>query len=224
MRRSPARIEELTLEPSGQPSFRLRCRPSARPRPGQASLALLPGSGEPLRTTLFPSRIDPEGFIADVPARPGWQPGVWLDLLGPVGRGFNPPRGAKRWLLVGFGASPARLLPLIPLALAEGSAVSLVSTSRPPGIPPEIEILPSPEPALEWADYIAVDAPPEALPARSALHLEERARGRTVQVLVAGPMPCGFGVCGACAVPVRTRGWKMACVDGPVFDAEELWG
>jgi len=224
MRRSPARIEELTLEPSGQPSFRLRCRPSARPRPGQASLALLPGSGEPLRTTLFPSRIDPEGFIADVPARPGWQPGVWLDLLGPVGRGFNPPRGAKRWLLVGFGASPARLLPLIPLALAEGSAVSLVSTSRPPGIPPEIEILPSPEPALEWADYIAVDAPPEALPARSALHLEEGARGRTVQVLVAGPMPCGFGVCGACAVPVRTRGWKMACVDGPVFDAEELWG
>lgn len=237
MRRSLARIEELTLEPAGQPSFRLHCRPSARPRPGQASLALLSGSDEPLRATLFPTQIDPEGFIADIPARPGWQPGVWLDLLGPVGRGFTPPRGARRWLLVGFAASPARLLPLIPLALAEGAAASLVSASRPPGIPAEIEILPSAEPALEWADYIAVDAPPEVLPTLSELHLEEKSRGMTVQILVAGPMPCGFGVCGACAVPARrpsapragaprapaqTGGWKLACVDGPVFDAADI--
>jgi dihydroorotate dehydrogenase electron transfer subunit len=108
------------------------------------------------------------------------------------------------------------------VALAEGAAVSLVSASRPPGIPAEIEILPSAEPALEWADYVAVDAPVEALAALAELHLEEKALGKMVQVLVAGPMPCGFGVCGACAVPAR-RGWKLACVDGPVFDGAELW-
>lgn len=224
MRRSLARIEELTLEPAGSPSFRLHCRPSARPRPGQATLALLPGSEEPLRATLFPTRIDPEGFVADVPARPGWQPGVWLDLFGPLGRGFTPPRGAGRWLLASIGTSPARLLPLIALGLEGGVAISLVSASRPPGIPAEIEILPSAEPALEWADYVAVDAPLEALPALSELRLEEKAQGKTVQILVAGPMPCGIGVCGACAVPARRRGWKMACVDGPVFSGEDLWG
>jgi dihydroorotate dehydrogenase electron transfer subunit len=103
-------------------------------------------------------------------------------------------------------------------------AISLVSASRPPGIPAEIEILPSAEPALEWADYVAVDAPLEALPALSELRLEEKAQGKTVQILVAGPMPCGIGVCGACAVPARRRGWKMACVDGPVFSGEDLWG
>jgi hypothetical protein len=111
---------------------------------------------------------------------------------------------------------------LIPLGLEGGAAISLVSAVRPPGIPAEIEILPGPEPALGWADYIAVDAPIEALPALHALRLEEKAPGATVQVLVAGPMPCGFGVCGACAVAGR-RGWKLACVDGPVFDGEEFW-
>jgi hypothetical protein len=30
-----------------------------------------------------------------------------------------------------------------------------------------------------------------------------------------------MGKCGVCAVKVK-RGWKMACVDGPVFDLKDL--
>lgn len=41
-------------------------------------------------------------------------------------------------------------------------------------------------------------------------------------------MACGLGVCMGCAVPVRSAGearsYRLACTDGPVFDAEEvLW-
>jgi hypothetical protein len=35
-------------------------------------------------------------------------------------------------------------------------------------------------------------------------------------------MPCaGLAACGVCAVQTR-RGWKLACVDGPVFDLKEI--
>jgi NAD(P)H-flavin reductase len=40
--------------------------------------------------------------------------------------------------------------------------------------------------------------------------------------LILAPMPCaGLAECGACAVPARS-GWKLACLDGPVFDLRAL--
>ena len=45
MRRSRARVEAFTVEPTGRAVAHLSCRPLAVPVPGQASLALLPGSG-----------------------------------------------------------------------------------------------------------------------------------------------------------------------------------
>lgn len=223
MRRSPARIEELTLGLTGEPSMRIRCRPSARPGPGQATLAVSPGRGETLRRTLFPASIDPEGFVADAEPPPTWQPGARLDLLGPIGRGFSPPPAAQRWLLIGLGRSAARLLPLIPLGLARGATIALFGPAS-PSLPAEVEILPRPEPALEWAEYIAVDVTLDMVPTLpELLSREDLGIGRRVEVLAAGLMPCGFGVCGACAVRAR-RGWKLACLEGPVFPLSDLRG
>ena len=222
VRRSLARIDQLTLEPAGLPAFRLRCRPPTRPAPGQAALATLPGASEPLRKTLFPTRIDADGFIADCPPSPAWQLGTWLDLLSPVGRGFAPPPSSRHWLLVGMAPEAARLLPLIPWGLSQGASIVLASSSAPPRLSAEVEVIPEAGPAIAWADYIAIDLPAEALAALDSLLPEDEPGRRAVaEVLVTGPMPCGTGVCAACAVPAR-KGWKLACIDGPVFKAADL--
>jgi len=44
---------------------------------------------------------------------------------------------------------------------------------------------------------------------------------RFAQALVVPPMACGVGACQGCGVEV-TRGTKLACTDGPVFDLLEL--
>lgn len=41
------------------------------------------------------------------------------------------------------------------------------------------------------------------------------------EVLLEGYMACGFGICLGCAVETKT-GYRFVCKDGPVFDAEEL--
>ena len=40
-------------------------------------------------------------------------------------------------------------------------------------------------------------------------------------VLLEGPIVCGVGACGVCAVELR-KGMRMLCSDGPVFDLRDL--
>jgi len=50
-------------------------------------------------------------------------------------------------------------------------------------------------------------------------------RGASLQVSVEEHMGCGVGTCQGCVVPRAGGGWAKACVEGPVFDADELeWG
>lgn len=51
-----------------------------------------------------------------------------------------------------------------------------------------------------------------------------RDRGVPAFVSVEAPMACGIGVCRGCAVRVTGGGYKMACSDGPIFDAKEIYG
>jgi dihydroorotate dehydrogenase electron transfer subunit len=223
-----ARIEELTLEPAGEPSIRIVCHPSARPTPGQAALATVPGSRLPLRKTLFPTRIDADGFVADLPPDLAWRPGMRLDLLSPIGRGFSPPPNSRHWLLIGSGPGAAHLLPLIPWGLAQEASIVLATSSAPPGLTAEVEVIPEHGPAIEWADYIAIEVKGEGLSALDDLLPKEGAvRNVLIEILVTHQFPCGIGVCAACAVPVRgARGgrgpWNLACVDGPVFRSADL--
>jgi dihydroorotate dehydrogenase electron transfer subunit len=39
--------------------------------------------------------------------------------------------------------------------------------------------------------------------------------------LMDGPLVCGAGACGVCAVEMR-QGVKMLCSDGPVFDMRDV--
>ncbi len=186
-------------------------------------MAVVPGRAHPARTALFPTRLDPQGFSAEMPDGLDWPLGADLDLLTPVGTGFSPPASARRWLLAAIGVPPGRLLPLLQLGLVRGAAVVLSAPVAAGELPPAVEVVVDPSEATAWADFLAVDLVPEAVPdlRRHLLRADPDAPlPRDVQALVTPPMPCGLGLCGACAVD--GRGWKLACLDGPVFDLHTL--
>ncbi len=203
MRRTLVCITSVHLEADGSSLARLTCPPLAIPAAGQFSLALQPGEEGSLRSAIFPRRLEADGFTTA--AEQAWQPGDVLDLLGPVGRGFRPPLQARRWALGGIGRPLDRLLPLLQQGLEIGANVAVWSPLPIVGLPAQVEIVRDESDALSWADYIALDVLPE-----SVAGLGDRlnsplgsAAGAAIQVLIAPAMPCGLGLCQACAIAGR---------------------
>jgi dihydroorotate dehydrogenase electron transfer subunit len=149
-----------------------------------------------------------------------------LDLVGPLGHGFELPREVHRLGLVALGVTVARLMPLIGQIGQPNAGATLFSDLPLPRMPALLEAYPlaSLVEALDWPDFLVVDLPNEKLTElRNLLGLSEGIRLTCpAQALVTTSMPCtGLAQCGACAVPTR-RGWKLACEDGPVFDLHQL--
>jgi len=166
------------------------------------------------------------GFIAAPPVPHIWEPGMCLDLRGPLGHGFSIPQGVHHLGLAAYGETTSRLYPLIEQALRQSAAVALFSEAPVTGLPSAVEISPLsslPE-ALTWADFLALDLPLERLAELGdSLGLTEQRRlSCPGQALLWTPMPCGgMADCGVCAVQAG-RNWKLACKDGPVFNLEDL--
>jgi hypothetical protein len=217
MRRTLARIASIRLETDGSSLAKITCPLQAIPASGQFSLALRPGDEAPLRSALFPLRLEPTGFTTA--AERAWQPGDILDLLGPVGQGFRPPPQARRWVLAGIGRPLDRLLPLLLQGLEGGANIAVWSPLPTIGLPAQVEIVRDEADALAWADYIALDVSPESLAGLGDRlnHALGSAAGASIQVLAVPAMPCGLGLCHACTIAGH-RGGRLACRDGPVFD------
>jgi NAD(P)H-flavin reductase len=156
-----------------------------------------------------------------------------LWLLGPLGRGFAPPRDGRRPVLVGGGVGIAPLmiwqdamggagevlLGFRDAAHAEGA--SLLRGARVATDDGSVghhglvtELLAG---ALEGAEVYACGPPPmlEAVRALCAEH------DVPAQLALESGMACGFGACFGCVVPTR-EGYVRLCVDGPVLDARSL--
>jgi dihydroorotate dehydrogenase electron transfer subunit len=235
MQRCEVTLLEVRLENGGWRSGRIECPADLRPAPGQYLLAHAPGRDEVLPSSLFGARGLPlladgtpaPGELELAPPLPaGWTAGTHLAVRGPLGHGFNLPASARRVGLVGLRATPHRLLSLADLALTQGAAVTLYTRSVPDRLPPEVEVLPleSLSEALTWADFLAFDLAPAALPGlkRRFGLAPHTFMPVPSQVLVDVPMPCGgIAECGLCAVQAR-RGYRLACKEGPVFDLNEL--
>jgi dihydroorotate dehydrogenase electron transfer subunit len=215
--------------------------------PGRFVLADL---GDYLRTPLFPACLGSEGFEVLIPpghAAAALQPGDSVDLIGPLGRGFEVDVEARRLLLV---ADPAHLPVLLSLQTSGIPQTPEVSVALLLSAPTAAELYPMRllPPALEvhivtadgsagregsaldlfpdlarWADCVCVACDPATYPAMAEAVREVRiAPGeRFAQALAVLPMVCGVGACQGCAVQVA-RGVKLACTDGPVFDLLEL--
>lgn len=172
-------------------------------------------------------------------------PGTTMDLLGPLGRGWRMPDGLSHALLVAGGLGAAPLGMLAEQLAAKGVAVSvaqgapnaerLVARSLFDAVARRVEIATDDGSAGEGGFVTALS---ERILAASDVDMvyacgpEVMARIVAAQAAAAGVrcqvslerfMACGIGACLSC-VCATTTGRLRACVDGPVFDAEEvLW-
>jgi dihydroorotate dehydrogenase electron transfer subunit len=165
------------------------------------------------------------------------RPGEGLELVGPLGIGWRPPREGTRPLLVGGGIGTAPLLCLQD-ELGPDATVLLGFRSAAHA---QAAALFAGEPAVATDDGSAgrqalvtdllreqLDADPAATvfacgpPAMlEAVRLACAERAVPAQLALESGMACGFGACFGCVVPTRD-GYVRLCVDGPVLDADQL--
>ena len=198
------------------------------PQPGQ----YLPCQRDAGPHDLLPNNLfrvlGPEDRLYLAPLPENWLPGDYIQMLPPQGVGFSLPPTARRIGLLALGDSPLRLLPLLKPALAQNAALVCFWDSQTNQdilhhLPTAVEVAPNASLSenFDWLDYLAVDLDLANRTQLDALFgpLKPPFEG---QVLMRTSMPCReIGACGVCAVKTH-HGWKLACVDGPVFDLQEV--
>lgn len=175
----------------------------------------------------------------------GRQPGEGLDVIGPLGYGFETS-AAKSAILVAGGIGVAPLVALAEDLTKTGRKVSVVIGAKTKshllcerefksfGCTVRVatedgskghkglvtEIL---QDMLVDADApratICACGPTEMLKAVAKIAADKK---MACQVSLEERMACGVGVCLGCPVRVKAGGYKMVCKDGPVFNAEEI--
>lgn len=221
-------------------------------RPGQYVMVRCGESCDmPLRRPLSVHRVSADGRVGLLLAVVGrgteWlaqrRVGDHLDLLGPLGSGFEVRPEAQNLLLVAGGIGIAPLVALAEHALGAGRSVVLVVGDRTSArVYPE-RLLPSgvravvatedgsagfhgmatdllPRLARE-ADQVFACGPLAMYRAMSGM--SDELGGKPVQVLMEVVLGCGVGACLGCTVETR-RGPRLVCRDGPVFELRDiLW-
>lgn len=209
-------------------------------RPGQFALARDASTLDPyLRRTLWLYETQAEQVAltldANDPLAIRARAGDILDVLAPLGRAVEFARDAKHILLIGEGA---RIMPLVAIAHdAVRHGCEVVLGCRPSSnegaelfphhlLSPEIEYRTRDVESAEliaWADALILSGSSNLIRAvADALRVTRYSiEPGFARVMLEMPMPCGFGVCYACAVDT-SRGVQLVCVDGPAIDLVEL--
>lgn len=226
-----------------------------RPHPGQFVHV---GCGDGGRILRRPFSVFDRGedtasiLVREAGAGSSWlrrkKPGERLDLLGPLGRGFDPEEEGKTLLVAGgAGIAPLHFLARrlleedrpflvawgigksgeyggLPELLAEEMELHLAcldGTGRYGGTALDLAMRLYPE----LGGLICACGPREML-VSLATQVEGTGRGRLsrLRVSVEERMACGVGVCRGCAVPAAEPpgAYLAACSDGPVFRGDEL--
>ena len=161
------------------------------------------------------------------------RPGDDVWLLGPLGRGFSPPRAGRRPVLVGGGVGIA------PLAILQdrlAGAVLVLLGFRDAAHAEGAALLPGARVATDdgsvghhglVTELLAAECrgaevyacgPPPMLESVRALCSEHDV---PAQLALESGMACGYGACFGCVVATRA-GYVRLCVDGPVLAAAGL--
>lgn len=181
--------------------------------------------------------VKPLGRATSVLAQ--YSPGDTLDVISPLGRGFDMPDTGSRVLLVGGGVGVApfyyharRLTqlgirptlifgertapdPWLTAALSEVADLLICTDDGSEGFHGLVTAHPAF--AAEY-DLIQVCGP---MPMMKAVHAQAKARGIAAQFSLENKMACGLGAC-LCCVEKTTTGNRCTCTDGPVFNLDEL--
>lgn len=182
----------------------------------------------------------------------GYVPGQRVNLMGTLGQGYKMLPNLGEAILVGGGLGVAPLPFLCEELVKTGASVAVflgarsadelamveaftclgvdVHTATEDGSAGQrglvTEIL---TPYLEWRignpDVHLYSCGPMGL-LRAMIEISERYRIGG-QISLETMMGCGFGICMGCPIRVREGRpgglYKLACLDGPVFDAGEVW-
>jgi len=168
-----------------------------------------------------------------------WQPGSAVDVLGPLGNGFDWQPNDRNLLLVGGGIGVAPLHFLAERLCSENRRVTLLFSPRRDsqligsflsGCQTQMHFaenraeIPAEMTALLTAPFDRVFAcgPEGMMKLVADVGLAHRL---PMQISMEANMACGIGICLGCAIPVRTEKgivYKKVCHEGPVFSGEEL--
>jgi dihydroorotate dehydrogenase electron transfer subunit len=171
-------------------------------------------------------------------------PGERLGMLGPLGNSFNIPSRAQRLLMIGGGVGVAPLVMLSDEAAARNlDVVFVMGAATEEGLLAASELSERIEYAVatddgsrghrglatevigdfvQWADQIYACGPePMYRTLRTVAEPLRIDRKPSVQISVERGMACGLGACLGCVVET-TRGMIASCVQGPVFDLDEI--
>jgi hypothetical protein len=227
MGQGTGRVSEIRLGSGRKMELYIACPVSLIPPAGQFVMGLDGNNlDEVIRTPIFITEKARQGFWA-APLYPvNWSPGTTLELVGPMGHGFDLPAKIERLGIAALGDTVARLMPLVHQVAPTRAGVTLFSDLHAAALPVAVEVYPlaSLRDSINWPDMLVLDMPVGRLQElHNLLGLRDRAwLPCPAQVLLTTSMPCaGMAHCGACAVPGR-RGWKLVCEDGPVFDLRML--
>ena len=170
--------------------------------------------------------------------------GESIRMLGPLGNWFTISGRTKRVLMLGGGVGVAPLVMLSDEASAKGLDIVFIM-----GAATEAELLPGselpgtaeyvvatddgsrgwsglatdliPEYAL-WADQVFACGPEAMFHTLRVVVESSRLNGQpNVQISVERDMACGIGACLGCVVET-SHGYATACVQGPIFDLDEV--
>lgn len=170
--------------------------------------------------------------------------GATLDLLGPLGKPYEIAPRSRNLLMVAGGVGVAPLVMLADDAIERGlnvtflmgamSADGLLSTSL---LPSAVEFVAATEDGsrghrgyvtdlvpqfVHWADQICACGPEPMYRSLRDAAAPLRLGGRPpIQISMERDMACGVGACLGCVVETR-RGMQTSCVQGPVFDLDEV--
>jgi dihydroorotate dehydrogenase electron transfer subunit len=207
-----------------------------------------------LRRPIFPQPLADHHF--SLLLRPDADPGLaWLaarqvgdplDIIGPLGQGFNLPSTVQNLLLISDSQMIAPLLGQMERAIAAGLSITLAlggsrsSTLYPvASLPPAVEyqvaaldgslghhgpitnLLPD---LLRWADLVCAVGSVSLYQAikRQTQTIRFAAQAGFMYGLIVNSLfACGVGACFGCAL-TTTIGSQLTCSDGPVFDLAEL--
>lgn len=173
------------------------------------------------------------------------QAGARMDVVGPLGRGWDTTSRTEHALLVagGLGAAPLGMLAeelsasgtAVTVAMGAPTADRLVARDHFERVARRVEVATDDGSAGEPGLITVLTGPllssgtfdrayvcgPEAM--QRAVAAQAVSSGVPCEVSLERLMACGIGACLSCVVSTR-EGLARACVDGPVFDAGQvLW-
>lgn len=172
-----------------------------------------------------------------------------LDMLGPLGRGFELPASTRHVLIVARGVGLATLTPLAAMAIAQGATVTAILSARTPELimsqdeltaagarvvtvsdsqgnssVPRLDTLIRELHAQEPFDFMTTCGSNRLLKLLQHLSGELKVPG---QIAMEQHMGCAIGMCYACVRPFRKAAgsselsYRRVCWDGPVFALQE---